>query len=48
MNTLKLARMAQGTARGLYTGDEVVRLFSDEDFEGDDYDDGLDGVLSRQ
>lgn len=37
--------MAQGAARGLYTGDEVVRLFNDEDFEGDDFDDGLDEVF---
>ena len=36
--------MAQGAARGLYTGDEVVRLFND-DFEGDDFDDGLDEVF---
>ena len=37
--------MAQGAARGLYTGDEVVRLLNDEDFEDDDFDDGLDEVF---
>ena len=36
--------MAQGAARGVYTGDEVVRL-NDQDFEGDDLDDGLDEVF---
>ena len=37
--------MAQGAARGLYTGDEVVRLLNNEDFEDDDFDDGLDEVF---
>lgn len=36
--------MAQGVGRSLYTG-EVVRLLDEEDFEGDDLDDGLDEVF---